>query len=104
MCERNWWEHSPESVVDDAVKTLWDFYIYTNHVISARQLDFVTIDKSLATTSLVYVSIPADKNILAKEDEKLTKYQDLRIELERLWQKCTRMVSVVIGALGAVSQ
>ena len=29
------------------------------------------------------MSIPADKNVSAKGDEKLTKYQDLRIELDR---------------------
>ena len=49
------------------------------------------------------VSIPVDKRILEKEQEKITKYQDLRIELEHLWHKKTRIIPVVIGALGAVS-
>ena len=40
---------------------------------------------------------------LDKEQEKITKYQDLRIELEHLWNKKTRIIPVVIGALGAIS-
>jgi len=35
--------------------------------------------KNLVT--LVDVSIPADKKILEKEEEKITKYQDSRIEI-----------------------
>ena len=53
---------------------------------------------------LIVLSIPADKNISIKEDKKISKYQDLRIELERLWKKKTKMVPVVIGALGSISK
>ena len=34
---------------------------------------------------MIDVSIPADKHLSGKEEEKLSKYQDLRVELERLW-------------------
>ena len=47
------------------------------------------------------VSIPADKRIVDKEQEKI-KYQDLRIELEHLWNKKTRIIPVVIGTLSAI--
>ena len=50
--------------------------------------------------SLIDVVVPADKHISAKEEEKIIKYQDLRIELERLWKKKTTMIPIVIGALG----
>ena len=61
---------------------LRSFGILTDDVISARRPDIVNVDKILATIT-VDVSIPADKNIIVKEDEKLTKNHDLRIELER---------------------
>ena len=51
---------------------------------------------------LVDVSIPAYKKTLDKEQKKITKYQDLRIELEHLWNKKTRIIPVVIGAPGAI--
>ena len=53
---------------------------------------------------MINVPIPADKHLTAKEEEKLAKYQDLRIELERPWQKKMLMASVVIGALGSNSK
>lgn len=31
------------------------------------------------------MSIPSDKNILAREFEKLSKYKELEIETEKLW-------------------
>ena len=42
--------------------------------------------------SLIDVVVPADKHISAKEEEKIIKYQDLRIELERLWKKKTTVI------------
>ena len=82
---------------------MWDFNIYCDRFISARwsDLSIVEITKNLVT--LVDVAIPADKRIPEKEQEKITKYLDLRIELEHLWNKKTRTIPVVIGALGAMS-
>ncbi|KAJ7329221.1 hypothetical protein JRQ81_015395, partial [Phrynocephalus forsythii] len=34
--------------------------------------------------------------------KKITRYQDLKIELQRLWHKLVQVVPVVIGMLGAV--
>ena len=103
--EHNWWKHSPVSVVEnECVKILWDFNVYVDHMISARRPDIIVIDKAALVVKLIDVSIPADKNISTKEEEKISKYQDLRIELERLWKKKTKMVAVVIGALGSISK
>ena len=54
------------------------------------------VDKVSSVITMIDISIPADKHLTAKEEEKLTKYQDLRIELERLWQKNMVMVPGVI--------
>ena len=85
------------------MKILWDFNIYCDRIISARRPDLTIVEKHAGLVRLVDVSIPADKRILDKEQEKITKYQDLRIELEHLWNKKTRIIPVVIGALGAIS-
>ena len=39
-------------------------------------------------------------NISAKEFEKLSKYKDLQIEVERMWWLKTSITSIVAGALG----
>jgi len=62
----------------------------------------VEISKNLVT--LVDVAIPVNKRILERNrTEKITKYQDLMIELECLWKKQTRIFPVVIEVLGAIS-
>ena len=47
---------------------------------------------------LIDVAIPGDNRINQKEVEKITKYQDLKVEVERLWENKATVVPVVIGA------
>ena len=70
---------------------------------STRRPDIVVINKVAGSISLIDVAIPADKHISVKEEEKLTKYQHLQIELERLWRKKTTVIPMEIGALGSVT-
>ena len=49
------------------------------------------------------VAIPADRNVVQKEDEKKLKYKSLCIEIQRMWNlKCT-IIPVIIGATGIVT-
>jgi len=50
---------------------------------NARRPDLVVVDKHLGNVMLIDVAIPSDLNVADKEAEKINKYQDLRIELER---------------------
>ena len=52
---------------------------------------------------MIDISCPADKNVEKKEREKLEKYQELRMELRKLWNKKIDVIPIVIGALGAVT-
>ena len=47
--------------------------------------------------------MPADRRINEKEKEKIEKYQQLRLEIERLWGLKTSAIPIVIGSLGAIS-
>ena len=89
---------------NDEVKLWWDFNIWTDKVISAHRPDIVVINKLDNAVQLIDVSIPANCHIVTKENEKIEKYQDLRIELERLWQKKTFVIPIVIGKLGTFSK
>ena len=41
-----WYMHNPESFLEkETHKLLWDFEIQTNHIISARRLDLVIVNK-----------------------------------------------------------
>ena len=81
------------------MKILLDFNNFCDHIVSARRPDFTVVDKAKNLVTLVDVSIPADTWVIEKEDEKISKYQNLRIELKHLWKKKTRIIPVVIGAV-----
>ena len=51
---------------------------------------------------IIDVAIPGDGRIKEKELEKISKYQDLKIEIERLWEKQATVVPIVIESLGAI--
>ena len=48
---------------------------------------------------IIDFAIPGDQNIAIKEQEKIGKYQDLRIELQKVWNVKVVVIPVVIGAL-----
>jgi len=55
------------------------------------------VDKVKKVVTIIDIAVPADRNILEKQEEKVTKYQALRMELTRLWKKTAKMVPVVVG-------
>ena len=101
---QNWWSHQAEKVLEnDDYKLLWDFAIRTDQVISHHRPDIVIVDKQSKEAMLVDVAIPGDSRVASKKLEKKIKYQDLAIEVQRLWElKKVKIVPIVIGALGAV--
>ena len=50
------------------------------------------------------MAIPADRNISIKEFDKLSKYKDLQIEIERMWHLKRTVMPIVVGALGMVKR
>ena len=53
---------------------------------------------------IIEVTCPFDTRILEAETEKISRYQDLKYELERIWNcKEVRVIPIVIGSLGTIS-
>jgi len=50
------------------------------------------------------VAISGDRNVIKKEAEKIIKYKDLAIEIQRMWNLKTKVISVIIWATGTVSK
>ena len=42
--------------------------------------------------------------MIEKEAEKILKYEDLTIEIERMWNVKTKVMPVIIGATGTISK
>ena len=50
------------------------------------------------------VVISGDRNVIKKEAEKILKHKDLTIEIQRMWNVKTKMISVITGATGTISK
>ena len=50
------------------------------------------------------MTIPSDRNIALKEIEKKSKYKDLELEIQRMWQMKTEVIPVVVGAFGTCKE
>ena len=100
-----WFRHQPSTVVcTEHVTILWDMPLHTDKRLPHNRADLVVKDTANSTCTLIDVSIPTDVNVVAKEAEKMTKYRDLEVEVQRLWSLQTTTVPVVVGALGLVSK
>lgn len=100
-----WYEHATPPVTENELVTImWDFAIQTDRTIKANRPDIVVRDKKLKTCQIIDVAIPQDRNTSLKTFEKLSKYKDLDIELEKSWKVKTKTIPVIIGALGVINK
>ena len=100
-----WYQHQPEQVVDcETVTIIWDLPVQTDREIKANRPDIIVKHKGNKSCLLIDMSIPTDKNTSVKVMEKLSKYKDLEIEIERMWGMKTTTIPVVIGALGVIKK
>jgi hypothetical protein len=51
---------------------------------------------------LIDVAISGDRNLIKKEAEKILKYRDLIIEIQRMWNMNAKVIPVIIGATGTI--
>ena len=50
------------------------------------------------------VAISGDTNMIKKEAEKILKYKELAIEIQRMWNVKIKVIPVIIGANGTISK
>jgi len=55
---------------------------------------------------LIDVAVPGDRdrNVIKKEAEKILKYKDLIIDIQRTWNVTAKLIPVIIGATGTISE
>jgi len=52
---------------------------------------------------LIDVAISGDRNMFKKEAEKILIYKNLTIEIQRMWNVKPKMIPLIIGATGIIS-
>ena len=101
----NWFLHNPPEVtVSDKCEIVYDQTIVTARPVGANKPDIIVKDKMDKKTLIIDVSCPVDMNVGKKENEKISKYGPLRVELEKMWGTKAEIIPVVIGGLGAVTK
>ena len=53
---------------------------------------------------LIDVVISGDRNVIKKEAEKILKYKELTIEIQRMWKVRKRVIPVIMAATGTISK
>ena len=64
----------------------------------------MVIDKASKTCQIIDIAVPSDQNITKKEKEKIDKYQELKLEIMRMWSVQAWVVPIVVGALGCTTK
>ena len=64
--------------------------------------DLILVNKENQKVSLIDVAIPWDTRVVEKGREKVEKYQDLKMEIRRLWRAEVEVVPIILGALGLI--
>ena len=66
--------------------------------------DVIIRDNQKGTCMLIDVAMSGDRNVIKKEAENILKYKDLTIEIQRMWNVKTKVISVIVVAAGTISK
>ena len=105
--KKHWYEHVPKSVEtsqEGKVTILWNQQVQTDRTIHNNKPDIIIRDNEKGTCMIIDVAISGDRNVIKMEAEKILKYKDLTIEIQRMWNVKTKMIPVIIGATGTISK
>jgi hypothetical protein len=78
--------------------------VQTDRTIPNNKPDIIIRDTEKGTFMLIDVAISGDRNVIKREAEKILKYKDLTIEIQRMWNVKTRVIPVIIGATRTISK
>jgi D-alanine-D-alanine ligase-like ATP-grasp enzyme len=66
--------------------------------------DVTIVDHTSKVWTFVDFSVPWDKTVVTKEDEKVTHYTPLTVEIRKMHKVSTKIIPIVVGSLGTVSK
>jgi len=94
---------SVETSQGGKVTILWNQQVQTDRTIPNNKPDIIIRNNEKASCMLIDVAISGDKNVIKKEAEKILNYKVLTIEIQHMWNVKTKLISVIIGATGTIS-
>ena len=101
-----WYKEVPDEVrvsEDGKVEIWWDMSVETTRKLEHNRPDITVLDWVAWRWTFVDFSVPWDKNVVSREDEKITNYSPLVKEITKLHRVSAKVVPLVVGCLGVVS-
>ena len=105
--QKHWYEHVPKSVETSQggkVTVLWNRQVQTDRTIPNNKPDILIRINEKETCMLIEDAISGDGNVIKKEAERILKYKDLTIEIQRVWNVKAKVMPVIIVATGTISK
>lgn len=101
-----YYKYQPCAILENEdVKIYWDTMIITDRAVSHNKPDIIILHKKERSACIIDVAIPVDDNIRKSVTEKITKYQDLKYEIEAIWKlREVRVIPFIISANGLVEK
>lgn len=65
--------------------------------IPSNRFDIILHKKQENTCLMTVISVPDDASILGRENEKISKYKDLQIDISIKWKCKTTVVLLIVG-------
>ena len=76
--------------------------VQTDRTIPNNKPDIIIRDNDRGTCVLMDVEMSEDRNVIKKGAENILKYADLIIEIQRMWNVKTKVISVTTGVIGTI--
>jgi len=95
---------SVETSQGGKVIILWNQQVQTDRTIPNNKPDVIIRDNEKGTRMLIDVVISGDRFVIKKEAEKILKYKELTIEIQRMWNVKTKLIPVITVATGTISK
>ena len=83
---------------------MWESPVNTDRHIPCNKPGLIVQEKETNRCVIIDVAIPSDYNIQKNTTEKMSKYTDLQIECQRMWNKKVEVIPVIIGATRIVDR
>jgi hypothetical protein len=78
--------------------------VQTDRTTPNNKPDITIRDSEKGTCMLIDAETSGDRNVIKKEADKIVKYKDLTIEIQRMWNVKARMIPVIIGGTETISK
>jgi len=97
------YQNQSKQVMKATLPTLWNQQCKLIELLLTIKPDIIICNDKQGTCMLIDVAIPGDRNVISKKDVKILKYNDLIMEIQRMWNVKVKVILVIMEENGTIS-